>query len=56
MTMMGLQGRLQEARQLRERTEILSWAPERRRSVVLEHDQHDPPTPRPVRVSDGPAD
>ena len=47
---------LQETRRTRATTEILSWVPEGRCWVVLERDQQDRPTPRPVRVSYGPAD
>jgi hypothetical protein len=60
ITITGLQlqshKQLQEARRTRAIAETLSWAPEETRWVVLERDQRDPPTPRPVRVSDGPAD
>jgi hypothetical protein len=58
MTKSDLQSheQLREARRTRETAEILSWGPERRSCVVLERDQRNPPMPRPVRVSDGPAD
>ena len=58
MTILGLQSheRLQEARQTRANAEIISWALEGAGRIVLERNGRHSQIPRPVRVSDGPAD